>query len=210
MKNLCNNKERLSFFRFCSNRFYQIFRSPGGAEFIALTMPTAGPNEYGATLQYSFAQDGVGHQELRIDAVTDSVPDRTAAERVASAGPVVITGYGKASLFGSDESVTVTVTGGRAERLRMLFDQLGLGNPPECMEFEQLYEIEFLGTTPTASRFTATGSLCGGDVIGVDSNHRYLVSLADPHCSLLAAVAAMLPARPARATREAVHLCRSI
>ena len=56
------------------------------AEFIPLTMPTKGPNENRATLSYAFAGDGPGVQELRIDALTSSVPTRPASEMVARTG----------------------------------------------------------------------------------------------------------------------------
>jgi hypothetical protein len=180
------------------------------AEFIPLTMPTKGPNENRATLSYAFAGDGPGVQELRIDALTSSVPTRPASEKVAPTGRVVVTGFGQSWLSGGTSNpVSVTLTGARAQELRSTFNRLGLGLSPGCMEYAEGYAIEFLGHGH-GSTITATGSFCAGDNVGVATGHRSGYGLSDPHCTLLEGVVNNLPPRAAAATRSELRECRLV
>jgi hypothetical protein len=180
------------------------------AEFIPLTMPAAGPNEVQATLLYAFAGDGPGIQELRIDAETVSVPDRTPSEKASPTGSVVVTGYGATSLYqGASQPASVTLTGERAAQMRSIFDRLGLGGSPNaCMEYEPLYKIQFVDPGSRSASMSAAGDFCGGDDVGVSTGPRTGTTLSDPHCLLLAEVVRVLPARSASATRDALHECR--
>jgi hypothetical protein len=181
------------------------------AEFIPLTMSIAGPNEDAATLLYAFAADGPGVQELRIDAETTSVPNRSASGKPAPTGRVVVTGYREASLAeGSSDPVSVTLTGEKAQQMRRIFDQLGLSNPPFCMEYVSPYKILFFDHGSKSPTLTATGSFCAGDNVAVATGRLSGNSLADPHCLLLAEVARVLPVRRAAATRGMLHECRLI
>jgi hypothetical protein len=180
------------------------------AEFIPLTMPTKGPNENRATLSYAFASDGPGVQELRIDALTSSVPTRPASEMVARTGRVVVTGFGQSCLCGgTSKPVSVTLTDARAEELRTTFNRLSLGLSPDCMEFLEGYTIEFFGNGHR-SPITATGSFCAGDNVGVSTGHRSGYDLSDPHCTLLEGVVSNLPPRAAPATRNDLRECRLV
>jgi hypothetical protein len=180
------------------------------AEFIPLTMPTKGPNENRATLSYAFAADGPGVQELRIDALTSSVPTRPASEMVARTGRVRVTGFGQSWLSGGTSNpVSVTLTGAKAAELRSTFNRLGLGVSPGCMEYAEGYTIEFFGHRH-GSRVTATGSFCAGDNVGVATGHRSGYGLSDPHCTLLEEVVSNLPPRAAPATRSDLRECRLV
>jgi hypothetical protein len=180
------------------------------AEFVPLTMPAAGPNEGQATLLYAFAADGPGLQELRIDAETTSVPDRTPTEKTAATGPVVVTGYGGISLAGgSTQPTSVTLTGQRAAQLRAIFDHLSLGTQGFCMESDSPYEIVFADPGARISPMHAVGNFCGGDFVDVETGSGASATLADPHCLLISEVIRVLPPRTAVATRDALHECRS-
>ena len=180
------------------------------AEFIPLTMPAAGANEVRATLLYAFAGDGPGIQELRIDAETVSVPNRTPSEKASPTGSVVVTGFGATSLAqGASQPTSVTLTGERAAQMRSIFDRLGLGASPDaCMEYEPLYRIQFVGPASRPASMSAAGDFCGGDDVGVSTGPGTGTTLSDPHCLLLAEVVRVLPARSASATRDALHECR--
>lgn len=178
------------------------------AEFIPLTMPVEGPDEDRATLVYAFAAEGPGVEELRVDAETTSVPDRPAADEVARSGRVVVTGFGESSLSGGTLGpVSVTVAGERAVALRSVFNGLGLGVSPDCMEYAEGYTLEFLGNASHPA-VTATGSFCAGDDVEVTTGPRLGYGLSDPHCTLLATVVGDLPPRSAPATRTQLRECR--
>lgn len=176
------------------------------AEFIPITMPAAGPNEDVATLLYAFAADGPGFQELRIDAQTVSVPNRSAASKAAPTGRVVVTGFGNSSLaLGASHPVSVTLTGARAEQMRAIFDRLGLGQTGGCMEYSEFFSLRFLD--PGSRVLTATDGTCGSLSV---STGRTGVSLSDPHCALLGAVVSNLPTGAGSATRSALRECRMV
>jgi hypothetical protein len=176
------------------------------AEFIPITMPAAGPNEDAATLLYAFAADGPGVQELRIDAQTVSVPNRTAASKATPTGRVVVTGYGVSSLaFGASRPVSVTLTGVKAEQMRAVFDRLGVGQAGGCMEYSEFFSLRFLD--PGSRVLTATDGSCGSLSV---STGRTGAGLSDPHCALLGAVVSDLPAGAGAATRSALRECRMV
>jgi hypothetical protein len=181
------------------------------AEFIPVTMAAQGPNEDAATLLYAFAADGPGIQELRVDAETVSVPDRTAASEAAPTGRVVVTGYGESSLSGGTSNpVSVTLTGSKAQLMRSVFDRLGLAQPPDCMEYSGSFELQFFDPGSSSPAQSATGSFCAGAQVAVATGHRLGISLSDPHCLLLGAVVRSLPAGTGSATRGALRECRLV
>jgi hypothetical protein len=176
-------------------------------EDVEVSLPTSGNNEYLGQLVYTFSPVGTG-SELRIDSQTVWVPNRPAGE-VAPTGRVMeVTGFSRSSAMeGSSGPVTVRLDNGQAAAIRRVFNALPRGPEVLCMEDSLLFEIAIRAKAGSPPLFKADGYECGGTVF-VTEHGRTLPSLYDRNCSLLRAVAKLLPAK-AKSTREIAGDCKT-
>jgi len=179
----------------------------GTAIGLVVSLPISGPNEYLAQLAYDVAPAGTHAAELRVDAQTVWLPNRSAEELAPAQGIVDVTGFSLVSLAsGSSGPVTVQLSSTRATGLRAVLNSLPLGPAVGCHEDPLLYEIAVRSTTGGASSFEANGYACGAMVL-VTEHGRRKSPLHDAHCSLLHTVIDLLPAQMANGTRLSTAGC---
>jgi hypothetical protein len=176
-------------------------------EDVEVSLPTSGNNEYFAQLVYTIAPVG-GGSELRIDSQTVWVPNRPVGE-VAPTGRVMeVTGFSQTSLMrNSSGPVTVLLSNPQAATIRKVFNVLPRGPRVFCMEDSLLFEIAIPANVGLPPFFTADGYECGETVL-VTEHGKTLPSLYDRNCSLLRAVAKLLPPK-AKSTREIASQCKT-
>lgn len=183
----------------------------GGEQGYALSLAVSGTHEYLAELVYYFQPVGTGgdETEIRIDSHTVWEPSRSAAERAPSEGTVEVTGFSQLSTANSSSgSVTVRLSTAQARRLRATLNALPLGPPATCMEDSLVYRVVFRPTKGSVTLFEADGWACAGAVVVTTHGHE-MPNLYDRTCSLLRAVAAVLPPGKAEGTRHAVVGCKT-
>jgi len=179
----------------------------GTAIGLVVSLPISGPNEYLAQLAYDVAPATTHAAELRIDAQTVWVPNRSAGEFAPAQGIVDVTGYSSVSVAsGSSGPVTVQLSSRRASGLRAVLNALPLGPAVGCLEGALLYKIAVRPTAGGASSFEADGYACGATVL-VTEHGRRKSPLHDAHCSLLHAVIDLLPAHMVNGTRFSTAGC---
>ena len=176
-------------------------------EDVEVSLPTSGNNEYLAQLVYTLARVGAG-SELRIDAETVWVPNRPAGE-VAPTGRVMeVTGFSKSSAMeGSSGPVTVRLDSPHAATIRKVFNTLSRAPKVICTEDSLLFQITIRAKAGLPPFITADGYECG-ETVFVTENGKSLPSLYDGNCSILRAVAELLPPK-AKSTREIAGQCKT-
>ena len=181
----------------------------GATTALVVSLSVAGPHEYLAQLAYEFASVGPSKvTEIRVDSQTVWVPSRPPGELAPAGGIVEVTGYSRISAASlSSRLVTVQLNRAQAKALRAAVNALPLGPSASCMENSLLYRIVFRPAKGSASSFEVDGWLCVAGV-GVTKHGRAMAPLHDATCSLLHAVAGVLPRNKAAATRRASADCR--
>ena len=176
-------------------------------ENVEVSLPTSGNNEYSAQLDYTIAPVGTG-SELRVDAETVWLPNRTAGEVAPTGGVMEVTGFSQTSLMRpSSGPVTLSVNGREAASIRKVFNSLPRGPGAFCMEDSLLFEITIRSKAGLPPFFTAYGYACE-EIVDVTERQRALPPLYDRSCSLLRAVAQLLPPT-AKSTREMAEQCQT-
>jgi hypothetical protein len=183
--------------------------STGATTGLVVSLSVAGPHDYLAQLAYAFASVGPSNvTEIRVDSQTVWVPSRPPGELAPAGGIVEVTGYSRTSAESSSSvPVTVQLNRAQAKGLRAAVNALPLGPSASCMENSLLYRIVFRPAKGSASSFEVDGWSCVAGV-GVTKHGRAMAPLYDATCSLLHAVAGVLPSNKAAATREASADCR--
>lgn len=184
--------------------------SAGTASGFVVSLKTSGPNEYLAQLAYDLAPlgDATG-TEMRVDAQTVWLPNRSAGELAPAAGIAEVTGFSQTGVaVAASGPVTIRLDGTQARSLRAVLDGLALGPIPDCHENALLYKITFRPAQGSAPSFEADGWACGAMVV-VTAHGGKMSRLFDAHCSLLNAVVHVLPANRARGTRSVSAGCRN-
>ena len=176
---------------------------------LVVSLSVAGPHEYLAQLVYEFASVGPSKvTEIRVDSQTVWLPSRPPGELAPAGGIVEVTGYSRiGAAVLSSRQVTVQLNRAQAKELRAAVNALPLGPSASCMENSLLYRIVFRPAKGSASSFEVDGWLCVAGV-GVTKDGRAMAPLYDATCSLLHAVAGVLPSNRAVATRHASADCR--
>ncbi len=176
-------------------------------EDVEVSLPTSGNNEYLAQLVYTFSPVGTG-SELRIDSQTVWVPNRPAGEVAPTEGVMEVTGFSQISdARGSSGPVTVRVSNSEAATIRRVFNALPRGPRVLCTEDSILFEITIRSKAGGPPFFTADGDECG-DTVAVTEHQETVPPLHDRNCSLLRAVAKLLPPK-AKSTREMAGQCKT-
>lgn len=176
-------------------------------EDVEVTLPLSGENEYLAELIYTFAPIGTG-SELRVDSQTVWVPNRPAGEVAPNGGLMEVTGFSAISdARASSGAVTVRLTNSQAQGIRTDFDVLPRGPRVFCLEDSLVFEITVRSKAGLPPFFTADGDSCGATVL-VSDHDGNLPPLYDRDCSLLKAVARLLPPQ-AEGTRVTASECVS-
>ncbi len=174
---------------------------------LTVSLPVSGPNQYLAQLGYDISPDGKG-VELRVDADTIWMPNRSANELAPAKGIIEVTGFSQISLvMGSSGPVTVRLPSARAATLRRVINSLPLGPKVSCIANSLLYRIVVRPATGSAPSFEVDGYACAAQVL-VTRDGRSMLPLYDASCSLLHAVIKVLPAHEAKGTRLAQAGCR--
>jgi len=188
---------------------YGEFGSPSGdAEGFTVSLPTSGPNEYLAQLEYETTEAGGGAYVLRIDAQVVWVPDRSGSERIPLPAGAELTGYTTLSLANpSSGPVSVQLGEAAGARLAAAVNALPLAPETVCAEGSLLFTITFqppaFSPNPT---YSVSEDSCGSTV-SVSESTGQLPALRDSGCSLRRLVASLLPP-PAVGTRGSVAYCQ--
>jgi hypothetical protein len=182
----------------------------GSAVGFVVLLQTSGPNEYLAQLAYDLAPlRDASETEMRVDAQTVWLPDRSTGELAPPAGIAEVTGFSQTGVaVAASGPVTVRLDSAQAKSLRAVLDGLALGPIPYCHENALLYEITFRPAQGSAPSFEADGWACGAMVV-VTAHGGKVSRLFDAHCSLLNAVVNVLPANRARGTRSLSAGCHN-
>ncbi len=176
-------------------------------EDVEVSLPTSGSNEYFAQLIYSIAPVRSG-SELRIDSETVWVPNRPAEEVAPTGGVMEVTGFSQSSAMeGSSGPVKVALGNPQAAAIRNVFNALPRAPRVLCTEDSVLFEITIRSKAGLPPFFTADGDECG-DTVFVTEHQETLPSLHDRNCSLLRAVAKLLPPK-AKSTLEIAGQCKT-
>ena len=181
----------------------------GATTGLVVSLSVAGPHAYLAQLAYEFASVASSNvTEIRVDSQTVWEPSRPPGELAPAGGVVEVTGYSRISAASSSSGpVTVQLSRAQAKALRAAVNALPLGPTASCMENSLLYRIVFRPEKRSASSFEVDGWSCVAGV-GVTKHGRAMAPLYDATCSLLHAVAGVLPSNRAAATRHASAGCR--
>lgn len=175
---------------------------------LTVSLAVSGPNQYLAQLGYDISPDGDG-VELRVDAETVWLPNRSANELAPAKGIIEVTGFSQISpALGSSGPVTVRLPSARAATLRRVINSLPLGPKVSCAENSLLYRIVVRPATGSAPSFELDGYACAAQVL-VTRNGRSMPPLYDAYCSLLHAIIKVLPAHEANGTRGSSAGCRT-
>lgn len=174
---------------------------------LTVSLAVSGPNQYLAQLGYNISPDGDG-VELRVDAETVWMPNRSANELAPAKGIIEVTGFSQISLpMGSSGPVTVRLSSAGAATLRRVINSLPRGPKVVCFADSLLYRIVVRPAPGTAPSFEVDGNACVAQVL-VTRNGRSMPPLYDAYCSLLHAVIKVLPAHEAKGTRGSQAGCR--
>jgi len=124
-------------------------------------------------------------------------------------GRPVVTGYKSTSIHGTSGPVYVTLTASQSQKVLSAFSKIDWNSSVSCHEYEPLFQISMRASVePSSQLITATGSLCGGDVVSYPTqNPIYAKSGFDTGCALLKEVVSVLPPGTGDATRNALPLC---
>ena len=117
-----------------------------------------------------------------------------------------VTGFSRITdAAGSSGPVTVRVSNSQAATIRGVFNSLPRGPRAFCMENTTLFVITIRSKSGSPPFFTAEGDGCGATV-AVTEHQTTLPALYDRDCSLLRAIAKLLPPK-ASSTRETAGQC---
>lgn len=185
----------------------QLGPPPGGAMLLA-RVPGSGAHFQEGGINYEAVPSGTG-TAVRVDAMVVWNPSRSPGEAVPPTGRVMVTGYATASLSGGTTGpITVSATGPAATRIRRAFDALAVAAPVTCMESENAYALRFAGRSGSPTVRVEEDTCPGPGKVYVTSGGTRMAPLLGD-CSLLRAVAAVLPPREAAYSHRRAAACES-
>jgi hypothetical protein len=172
-----------------------------------VSLPTSGPNQYLAQLDYQTTEAGGGAYVLRIDALVVWVPDRSGTEMIPPPASAELTGYAGISVMSpSLRPVSVELGKAQSARLAAAVNALPFAPQVACAEDALLYTITFHSLSGNRPSYAVSGSYCGAAVSVSEGATHLPALLSDASCSLLRLVAGLLPAQAA-GTVGAVASC---